>query len=165
MCPQFQESTQCTTADLAAPDGTSAKLATACGAWPVGLARKIRNRSHRSSVPLISAAISSTPLGLMATATANSFSEKFFAPTKTMPPSADPTKNFTLPQKFRRKIAAGPADANFLSTIVIRLNTSSSTSKKSREHCYRDARPHPISHLGRQVARRRALAARDRRPA
>ena len=33
--------------------------------------------------------------------------------------NAGPDKNFTSPQKFRRKIAAGPAAANFLSTIAI----------------------------------------------
>ena len=54
----------------------------------------------------------------MATATANNFSEKFCAPTMATPLSADLTKSFTSPQKFRRKIVAGPAAANFLSTIA-----------------------------------------------
>src|SRR6266571_6431885 len=36
MCPRLQESTSCAIAALAAPDGTSAKLVTACGAWAAG---------------------------------------------------------------------------------------------------------------------------------
>src|SRR5438093_2043660 len=36
MCPQLQESTPCAIGALAAPDGTSAKLVTACGAWAAG---------------------------------------------------------------------------------------------------------------------------------
>src|SRR5208282_2344971 len=131
MCaPKRGGTHRCTTADLAAPDGTSAKWATACGDSPAGRARKMRSRSRRCSVPSISAATFSTPPGPMATATANSFSEKFCAPT-TAAPLADPTKNFTWLQKFRPKTAAGPAAASFLSTIVFRPITSSSTSTKA----------------------------------
>src|SRR5689334_1203257 len=45
MCPHPKESTQCTTAALAAPDGTSAKLVMACGDLPAGPAPTTPNRS------------------------------------------------------------------------------------------------------------------------
>src|SRR2546429_2448390 len=67
-----QETTSCATAALVAPDGTSAKLVTACGAWLDGPAPMTRNRSVRSRAPLISAAISLTLPGLTGTGTARS---------------------------------------------------------------------------------------------
>src|SRR5713101_688601 len=108
MCPQLQESTSCAIAASAAPDGTSAKLVMACGAWAAGPVPTTPNPSIRSNAPWILAAISLTLRGPTAKATASSFSEKFCAPTKTTLPSAGRTKNFTSPQKFRPRTAAGP---------------------------------------------------------
>src|SRR6266478_3560638 len=127
MCPQLQESTPCAIAASAAPDGTSAKLVTACGAWAAGPVPTTPNPSIRSSTPWILAVIFLTPLGPTATATANSFSEKSCAPTKTTPPLAGQTKNFTSPQRFRPRTAAGPLAPNTPSTTPILPATSSST--------------------------------------
>src|SRR6266852_7629194 len=110
MCPPLQESTPCTIASSAAPDGTSAKLVTACGDSPAGPAPTTPNRSTPCSAPSISAAISLTLRGPTAKAAASRFSEKFFAPTKTQPTPAR-TRNFTWPRKFRPKIFSGPAAA------------------------------------------------------
>src|SRR5713101_2360848 len=131
MCPQLQESTSCTIAALAAPDGTSAKLATACGAWAAGAVPTTPNPSIRSSAPWILAAISLTPRGPTAKATASSCSEKSCAPTKTTPSSAGRTRNFTSPQRFRPRTAAGPPAPNTLSTTPILPATSSSTSTRA----------------------------------
>src|SRR5882724_8856458 len=122
MCPPLQESTPCTIASSAAPDGTSVKLVTACGDSPAGPAPTTPNRLTPCSAPWISAAISLTPRGLTAPAAANKSSAKFSAPT--------PEKNFTSPQKFRPKTKSGPAAAISLLTIAIRPITSKSTSTR-----------------------------------
>src|SRR5215472_13152549 len=67
-----RRSFSCAIAALAAPDGTSARLVMACGAWRVGPALTTESRSTRCSAPSISAAISSTPRGPTARATAKS---------------------------------------------------------------------------------------------
>src|SRR5216683_3559761 len=93
MCAPLQESTPCTIASSAAPDGTSVKLVTACGDSPAGAARTTPNRSKPSSAPWISAAISLTPRGPTAPATASRSSGKFCAPAL--------AKDSTSPRKFR----------------------------------------------------------------
>src|SRR5947208_14879060 len=102
-----QETTSCATAALVAPDGTSAKLGTACGAWLDGPVPMTRNRSVRSRAPLISAAISLTLPGLTGTGTARSCLGKSFARTKTAHRPAALTRSSTWPLRFLRKTAAG----------------------------------------------------------
>src|SRR6266852_111525 len=85
MCPQLQESTPCTIASSAAPDGMSAKSDTACGDSPAGPAPTTRNRSRPCSAPSISVAISLTPPGPTAPAAASRSSEEFCEPTKIIP--------------------------------------------------------------------------------
>src|SRR5258708_6015232 len=92
MCAPLQESTSCTIASSAAPDGMSVKLVTACGDSPAGPAPMTPNRSTPCSAPSISAAIFLTPRGLTAMAAANRSSGKFCAPT--------PAKNTTSTRKF-----------------------------------------------------------------
>src|SRR6266852_6056027 len=123
MCASLQESTSCTIASSAAPDGTSVKLATACGDSPAGPAPTTPNRSTPSSAPSILAAISLTLRGLTAKDAANRSSEKFSAPTL--------ERNSTSPQKFRPRTANGPAAAILRWTIVIRRTTSKRTSTKA----------------------------------
>src|SRR5260370_5537906 len=60
MCAPLQESTPCTIASSAGPDGTSVKLVTACGDSPAGPAPTTPHPSPPRSAPSISAAISST---------------------------------------------------------------------------------------------------------
>src|SRR5260370_10970817 len=93
MCPPLQESTPCTIASSAAPDGMSVKLVTACGDSPAGPALTTPNRSTPCRAPSISAPISLTPHGPTAKGAARRFSEKFSAPT--------PARDFTSPRKFR----------------------------------------------------------------
>src|SRR6266567_2969896 len=122
MSPRLQGSTPCIIARLAAPDGMSAKLVTACGDSPAGPAPMTLSRSTPCSAPWISAAISSTLRGPTAKAAANRSLEKFSAPT--------PARGFTSPQKFRLKILSGPAAAISRWTIAIRRTTSRNTSTK-----------------------------------
>src|SRR6202158_5822741 len=122
MCPPLQESTPCTIASLAAPDGTLVKLVTACGDSQAGAAPTMLNRSTPCSAPSISAAIFLTPRGPTAKAAANKSSEKSCAPT--------PEKNFTSPRKFRPKTSNGPAAAISPLTIAIRRTTSKPTSTR-----------------------------------
>src|SRR5260370_4863155 len=95
MCAPLQESTPCTIASSAGPDGTSVKLVTACGDSPAGPAPTTPNRSTPCSAPSISAAISSTLPGPTAKAAANRSSEKSCAPT--------PARNFSSPRKIPPK--------------------------------------------------------------
>src|SRR5216683_3341642 len=123
MCAPLQESTSCTIASLAGPDGTSVKLVTACGDSPAGPVPTTPNRSTPCSALSISAAISLTLRGPTAKAAANRSSEKFCATT--------PARNSTSQRKFRPRTANGPAAAISPSMIAIRRTTSKRMSTKA----------------------------------